>query len=149
MVGAGGIALRYGSFYGAPVDPALDAIRERKVPIVGDGGGIFSFVHVEDAAAATVLALERGNPGVYHVTDDDPAPAREVLPALAEAVGAPPPRKVPVWLARLFAGELGVVMMTQLRGASNAKAKRELGWTLRYPSWRDGFVAEAAVAQAA
>jgi nucleoside-diphosphate-sugar epimerase len=149
VVGAGGLALRYGAFYGAPVDPALDAIRERKVPIVGDGGGIFSFVHVEDAASATVLALERGEPGIYNVSDDEPAPAREVLPALAEAVGARPPRKVPVWLARLFAGELGVIMGTELRGASNAKAKRELGWTLRYPSWREGFAAEAAVARAA
>jgi nucleoside-diphosphate-sugar epimerase len=143
VVDAGGIALRYGAFYGAPVDPALDAIRERKVPIVGDGGGIFSFVHVEDAASATVLALERGEPGIYNVADDEPAPAREVLPALAQAVGAKPPRKVPVWLARLFAGELGVIMGTQLRGASNAKAKRELGWKLRYPSWRQGFAAEA------
>jgi nucleoside-diphosphate-sugar epimerase len=147
VVDAGGIALRYGAFYGAPVDPALDAIRERKVPIVGDGGGIFSFVHVVDAASATVLALERGEPGVYNVTDDEPAPAREVLPALAAAVGAKAPRKVPVWLARLFAGELGVIMGTQLRGASNAKAKRELGWKLRYPSWRQGFAAEAAVAR--
>jgi nucleoside-diphosphate-sugar epimerase len=149
VVAAGGIALRYGAFYGAPVDPALDAIRERKVPIVGDGGGIFSFVHVVDAASATVLALERGDPGIYNVTDDEPAPARDVLPALAEAVGAKPPRKVPVWLARLFAGELGVIMGTQLRGASNAKAKRELGWRLRYPSWRQGFAAEARVARAA
>jgi nucleoside-diphosphate-sugar epimerase len=149
VVDAGGIALRYGAFYGAPVDPALDAIRERKVPIVGDGGGIFSFVHVVDAASATVLALERGEPGIYNVTDDEPAPAREVLPALAEAVGAKAPRKVPVWLARLFAGELGVIMGTQLRGASNAKAKRELGWKLRYPSWRQGFAAEAAVARTA
>jgi nucleoside-diphosphate-sugar epimerase len=148
-VGAGGIALRYGAFYGAPVDPALDAIRERKIPIVGDGGGIFSFVHVEDAASATVLAVERGTPGIYNVTDDDPAPAREVLPELAVAVGARPPRKVPVWLARLFAGEFGVIMGTQLRGASNAKAKRELGWKLRYPSWRQGFAAEAEVAHAA
>jgi nucleoside-diphosphate-sugar epimerase len=146
---AGGIALRYGAFYGAPVDPALDAIRERKIPIVGDGAGIFSFVHVEDAASATVLALEQGEPGIYNVTDDDPAPARVVLPALAEAVGAKPPRKVPVWLAKLFAGELGVIMGTQLRGASNAKAKRELGWKLRYPSWRQGFAAEAAVVRAA
>jgi nucleoside-diphosphate-sugar epimerase len=149
VVDAGGIALRYGAFYGAPVDPALDAIRERKIPIVGEGGGIFSFVHVEDAASATVLAVERGTPGVYNVTDDDPAPAREVLPELAEAVGARPPRKVPVWLARLFAGEFGVIMGTQLRGASNAKAKRELGWKLRYPSWRQGFAAEAAVVRAA
>ena len=149
VVGAGGIALRYGAFYGAPVDPALDAIRERKIPIVGEGGGIFSFVHVDDAASATVLAIEHGEPGIYNVTDDDPAPARVVLPALAEAVGAKPPRKVPVWLAKLFAGELGVIMGTELRGASNAKAKRELGWKLRYPSWRQGFAAEAAVAHAA
>jgi nucleoside-diphosphate-sugar epimerase len=149
VVGAGGIALRYGAFYGAPVDPALDAIRERKIPIVGDGGGIWSFVHVEDAASATVLALERGKPGIYNVTDDDPAPSRDVLPALAAAAGAKPPRKVPVWLARLFAGELGVVMGTELRGASNEKAKRELGWELRYPSWRQGFAAGAAVSRAA
>jgi nucleoside-diphosphate-sugar epimerase len=149
VLAAGGIALRYGSFYGAPVDPALDAVRERKVPIVGAGGGLWSFVHVEDAASATVLALERGTPGLYNVVDDEPAPAREVLPALAAAVGAPPPRKVPAWLARLFAGELGVVMMTELRGASNAKAKRELGWTLRYPSWREGFAATYGVTRTA
>ena len=146
---AGGIALRYGSFYGAPDDPMLDAVRRRKVPIVGDGGGVWSFVHLDDAAAATVLALERGEPGVYNVVDDEPAPVREVLPALAAAVGAPPPRKAPAWLARLFAGEVGVVTMTQLRGASNAKAKRELGWTLRYPSWRQGFPATYGVARAA
>jgi nucleoside-diphosphate-sugar epimerase len=139
VLGAGGVALRYGAFYGAPIDPLRDAIRERKVPIVGGGGGVWSFVHVDDAASATVLALERRATGVFNVTDDDPAPVREVLPALAEALGAPSPRKVPAWLARLLAGELGVVMMTQLRGASNAKAKRELGWTLRYPSWRQGF----------
>ncbi len=135
----GGIVLRYGSFYGAPIDPLRDAVRERKVPIVGDGGGVWSLVHVDDAASATVLALERGETGVYNVADDEPAPVREVLPALAKTLGAPRPRKVPVWLAKLFAGELGVITMTQLRGASNAKAKRELGWTLRYPSWRQGF----------
>jgi nucleoside-diphosphate-sugar epimerase len=139
VLDAGGIALRYGSFYGAPLDPLRDAVRERKVPIVGDGGGVWSLVHVDDAAAATVLALERGRTGAYNVADDDPAPVREVLPALAKALDVPPPRKVPAWLAKLFAGEVGVVMMTQLRGASNAKAKRELGWTLRYPSWREGF----------
>jgi 2-alkyl-3-oxoalkanoate reductase len=141
VLDSGGIVLRYGSFYGAPIDPLRDALHERKVPIVGDGGGVWSLVHVDDAAAATVLALERGKTGVYNVADDEPAPVREVLPVLAKALGAPPPRKVPVWLAKLFAGELGVITMTQLRGASNAKAKRELGWTLRYPSWRQGFEA--------
>jgi 2-alkyl-3-oxoalkanoate reductase len=139
VLDSGGIALRYGSFYGAPIDPLRDAVRERKVPIVGDGGGVRSLVHVDDAASATVLALERGETGVYNVADDEPAPVRDVLPALAKTLGAPPPRKVPVWLAKLFAGEIGVIAMTQLRGASNAKAKRELGWTLRYRSWRQGF----------
>ena len=141
VLDAGGIALRYASFYGAAIDPMRDAMRGRKVPIVGDGGGVWSLVHVDDAAAATVLAIERGASGIYNVADDEPAPAREVLPAMAEALGSPPPRKVPPWLAKLFAGELGVIMMTQIRGASNAKAKRELGWTLRYPSWRQGFPA--------
>jgi nucleoside-diphosphate-sugar epimerase len=149
VLDAGGIVLRYGSFYGAEVDPMLEAVRGRKVPLVGDGGGIWSLVHVADAAAATVLALERGEPGVYNVADDEPAPVREVLPAMAEAVGAPTPRKVPAWLAKLFAGEIGVVMMTEVRGASNAKAKRELGWTLRYPSWRQGFPATYGIARAA
>jgi nucleoside-diphosphate-sugar epimerase len=149
VVAAGGIALRYGAFYGAPIDPMRDAMRDRKVPIVGDGGGVWSFVHVDDAAAATVLALERGTPGVYNIADDEPAPVREVLPVLAAAVGGSPPRKVPAWLARLFVGEFGVVSMTQLRGASNAKAKRELGWTLRYPSWREGFAATYRAAKAA
>ena len=138
---AGGTALRYGSFYGAPVDPLRDAVRARKAPIVGDGGAVWSLVHVEDAASATVLALERGGSGIYNVADDDPAPVREVLPALAKVLGAPPPRKVPIWLAKLFAGEAGVIGMTELRGVSNAKAKQELGWTLRYPSWREGFEA--------
>ena len=127
----------------------LDALRGRKVPVVGDGGGVWSLVHVGDAAAATVLALERGEPGVYNVADDDPAPVREVLPAMAEALGAPPPRRVPAWLAKLFAGEIGVVMMTEVRGASNAKAKRELGWMLRHPSWRQGFPATYGVPRAA
>jgi len=125
---AGGIALRYGTFYGLSDDALVDAVRKRRFPVVGDGGGIWSFVHLEDAAAATVLALERDGPGIYNIVDDEPAPIREWLPALAEAVGAKRPRRAPRWLARLFAGESAVVMATESRGASNAKAKRELGW---------------------
>ena len=136
---AGGLALRYGGFYGAPDDAQLELVRKRRFPIVGDGGGTWSFVHLDDAAAATALALERGAPGIYNVVDDDPAPIREWLPALAATIGAKPPRRIPRWLARLLAGEAAVVLMTESRGASNAKAKRELGWTLRYPSWRQGF----------
>jgi len=139
VVGAGGLALRYGGFYGSPEDAQLELVRKRRFPIVGDGGGVWSFVHLEDAAAATILALERGERGIYNVVDDEPAPVREWLPALAAAIGAKPPRRVPRGLARLLAGESGVVLMTEIRGASNAKAKRELGWTLRYPSWRQGF----------
>ena len=138
---AGGIALRYGGFYGAANDGMVEPVRRRQFPIVGDGGGVSSFIHVDDAAAATVLALERGAPGIYNVTDDEPAPVREWLPVLAQALGAKPPRHFPRWLARLFAGEFAVMMGTESRGASNAKAKRELGWTLRYPSWRQGFFA--------
>jgi nucleoside-diphosphate-sugar epimerase len=149
VLDAGGIALRYGSFYGAAIDPMRDAVRSRKVPIVGNGDGVWSLIHVADAAGATVLALERGAPGVYNVADDEPAAVREVLPVMAEALGAPPPRKVPAWLAKLFAGEIGVIIMTQIRGLSNAKAKRDLGWTLRYPSWRQGFPATYRVARAA
>jgi nucleoside-diphosphate-sugar epimerase len=140
-VDAGGIALRYGGFYGSPDDAQLELVRKRRFPIVGDGGGIWSFIHLDDAAAATVLALEDGAPGIYNVVDDEPAPVREWLPALAEAIGAKPPRRVPRWLARIVAGEAGVALMTEIRGASSAKAKRELGWTLRYPSWRQGFPA--------
>jgi nucleoside-diphosphate-sugar epimerase len=138
---AGGVALRYGGFYGSPGDAQIDLVRKRRFPIVGDGGGVWSFVHLEDAAAATVLALERGATGIYNVVDDEPAPVREWLPALAETIGAKPPRRVPRWLARILAGEAGVALMTEIRGASNAKAKRELGWTLLYPSWRQGFPA--------
>src|SRR5262245_6417009 len=145
----GGIVLRYASFYGAEIDPMRDAVRERKAPIVGNGGGMWSLVHVDDAAAATVLALERGESGVYNVADDEPALVRDVLPVMAKALGAPPPRKVPAWVAKLFVGEIGVIIMTQVRGASNAKAKRELGWVLRYPSWRQGFPATYGVARAA
>src|SRR5436190_7350670 len=125
---AGGIALRYGGFYGADNDGLVEPVRKRMFPIVGDGGGVMSFIHLDDAAAATVLALEHDGPAIYNVVDDEPAPVREWLPVLASALGAKPPRRFPRWLARLFAGELGVVMGTEARGASNAKAKRELGW---------------------
>ncbi|MGH2762733.1 MAG: NAD-dependent epimerase/dehydratase family protein, partial [Thermoleophilaceae bacterium] len=114
-------------------------IRERRFPIVGDGGGVWSYVHIEDAAAATAAAVERGRAGIYNVVDDDPAPVREWLPALASALGAKPPRRIPRWLGRLAAGEMATLMMTEAQGASNEKAKRELGWQLRYPSWRQGF----------
>jgi nucleoside-diphosphate-sugar epimerase len=139
-----GIALRYGGFYGpgtslARTGPIADAVRQRRFPIVGSGAGVWSFVHVDDAAEATALAVERGTPGIYNVTDDEPAKVRDWLPVLADALGAPAPRRVPSWIGRLFGGELGVTMMTELRGASNAKAKRELGWELRYPTWRHGF----------
>jgi nucleoside-diphosphate-sugar epimerase len=137
----GGIVLRYGGFYGAANDGLVEPVRKRMFPIVGDGGGVFSWIHLDDAAAATVLALEHDGPAIYNIVDDDPAPVREWLPALAEALGAKPPRRVPRWLARLFAGEAAVMMGTESRGASNAKAKRELRWTLHYPTWREGFVA--------
>jgi 2-alkyl-3-oxoalkanoate reductase len=138
---AGGIALRYGGFYGAANDGLLKFVHKRQFPIVGDGAGVFSFIHLDDAAAATVLALEHGRVGIYNIVDDEPAPVREWLPVLADVLGAKPPRHVPRWLARLIAGEGAVLMGTESRGASNAKAKRELGWTLRYPSWRQGFPA--------
>jgi nucleoside-diphosphate-sugar epimerase len=137
---AGGIALRYGGFYGSPDDAQIELVRKGRFPIVGEGGGITSFIHLDDAAAATVLAVERGQPGIYNVVDDDPAPVRDWLPAMAAAIGAKPPRRVPRWVARLLAGEAAVMLMTESPGASNAKAKRELGWTLRYPTWRRGFV---------
>ena len=139
VTNAGGIALRYGSFYGAPNDGLIEPVRKRQFPVVGDGGGVSSFVHLDDAAAATVLALEHDGPAIYNVVDDEPAPVREWLPVLADALGAKPPRRFPVWLARLFAGAPGVLMGTEARGASNAKARRELGWAPRYPSWRPGF----------
>ncbi|HEX8858764.1 MAG TPA: NAD(P)-dependent oxidoreductase [Actinomycetes bacterium] len=138
---AGGIALRYGGFYGAANDALVEPVRKRFLPIVGNGEGVSSFIHLDDAAAATVLALEHGEPGVYNVVDDEPAPAREWLPVLASVLGAKPPRHIPRWLARLIGGDVAVMMGTESRGASNAKAKRELSWTLRYPSWRQGFVA--------
>ena len=140
VTAAGGIALRYGGFYGAANDGLAGPVRKRHLPIVGDGSGIMSFIHLDDAAAATVLALDHDGPAIFNITDDEPAPASEWTPVLADALGAKPPRHIPLWLARMAAGE-GVVMMTESRGASNAKAKKELGWTLRYPSWRQGFTA--------
>jgi nucleoside-diphosphate-sugar epimerase len=139
VTAAGGTILRYGGFYGAGNDGLIEPVRKRQFPIVGSGAGVTSFIHLDDAAAATVLALEQDRPGIYHVVDDEPAPVTEWLPAMAEALGAKPPRHFPVWLAKLFAGEAVVMMATESRGASNVKAKRELGWTPRYPSWRDGF----------
>jgi nucleoside-diphosphate-sugar epimerase len=135
----GGIVLRYGGFYGAANDGLVEPVRKRQFPIVGDGGGYTSFIHLEDAAAATALAVEHDGPAIYNIVDDDPAPAREWLPVYAQALGAKPPRHFPTWVARLLAGEAAVVMNTSARGASNAKAKRELDWTPRYPSWRQGF----------
>ena len=139
-----GLALRYGSLYGPGTALAeggeyVDLIRRRRFPIVGNGAGVWSFVHADDAAVATVAAVERGAPGVYNVVDDEPAPVAVWLPYLAEVLGAKPPRRLPVWLGRLAVGEPGVSLMTQIRGSSNAKAKRELGWRPRFPSWREGF----------
>jgi nucleoside-diphosphate-sugar epimerase len=149
VLGAGwteGIVLRYGAFYGpgtsmAPGAEQYELIRRRRFPLVGDGAGVWSFIHVADAADATVAAVSRGRRGVYNVVDDDPAPVAEWLPTLAQTLGAKEPMRVPRFIGRLFAGETGVVMMTGLRGASNAKAKRELGWRPAHPSWRQGFAA--------
>jgi 2-alkyl-3-oxoalkanoate reductase len=141
VTAAGGIALRYGNFYGAANDGLVEPVRKRQFPLVGDGGGVSSFIHLHDAAAATVLALEHDGAGIYNIVDDEPAPVHEWLPVLARALGAKPPRRVPAWLAWLVAGATAVMLGTESRGASNAKAKRELGWALRYPSWRQGFVA--------
>jgi nucleoside-diphosphate-sugar epimerase len=140
-----GIVLRYGGFYGpgtsfAEDGETVEAIRKRKFPIVGDGRGLASFIHIEDAARATVAAIERGRQGIYNIVDDEPAPVSAWLPYAATAVGAKPPRRVPFWLGKLFAGEMLATMMVEGRGASNAKAKRELDWQPLYPSWREGFV---------
>ena len=135
----GGIALRYGGFYGAANDALIEPVRKRQFPVVGNGGGIFSWLHLDDGAAATVAALDHAGPAIYNIVDDEPAPVRDWLPVLAEALGAGPPRHVPAWMARLLAGRAAVVVGTQARGASNARAKHELGWTPRYPSWRTGF----------
>ena len=139
-----GIVLRYGAFYGpgtslAPGEEQFELVRRRKFPVVGDGGGVWSFIHIADAAEATVAAVTHGSRGIYNVVDDDPARVAEWLPALAQQLGAKKPMRVPRFVARLFAGEAGVMMMTELRGASNAKAKRELAWTPAHPSWRQGL----------
>jgi nucleoside-diphosphate-sugar epimerase len=147
VTGAGwttGIVLRYGGFYGpatsvAPGGEQWEMLRKRRYPVVGDGGGIWSFIHIADAADATVAALEHGTRGIYNVVDDDPAPVSEWLPGLAAAIGAKRPMHVPRFVGRLAAGEAGVIMMTEMRGASNEKAKRELGWAPAHPSWRQGF----------
>jgi nucleoside-diphosphate-sugar epimerase len=141
-----GIVLRYGAFYGpgtslAPGESQFELVRKRKFPVVGDGGGVWSFIHIADAAEATVAAVEHGRRGVYNVVDDDPATVAEWLPALAQELGAKKPMRVPRFVARLLAGEAGAMMMTELRGASNAKAKRELEWHPAHPTWRQGFVA--------
>jgi len=139
------LALRYGFFYGPGTSIAKDGavvelVCNRRIPIVGDGAGIWSFIHVQDAARATVAAVSSGAPGIYNVVDDEPAPVSTWLPLLADVLGAEPPRQMPVWLAKLLIGDGGATMMTQIRGASNAKAKREFGWEPIYPSWRRGFV---------
>ena len=142
---AGGAVLRYGAFYGpGAIDDQVELLRKRQYPLVGSGGGYSSWIHLDDAASATVLAVEQKVRGVFNIVDDDPAPASEWLPYLAACAGAKRPMRVPVWLARLLAGDQAVVMMTEGRGFSNAKAKQELGWQPRYPSWRQGFKAELA-----
>ena len=143
VVKAGGAVLRYGGFYGPGAwDEQLALVRKRLFPLVGGGTGYVSWVHVDDAASATVLALEQSAKGVFNIVDDEPAPVSAWLPFLAECAGAKQPRRIPAWLARLLAGEMAVGIMTEGRGFSNAKAKRELGWQLRYPSWRQGFTEE-------
>jgi len=141
-----GVVLRYGTFYGpgtnfslGPEGAMVEAIRKRHLPLMGRAGGVWSFIHIEDAAEATVNAIERRGRGIYNVVDDEPAAVADWLPVAAQAVEAPAPRRLPRWLGRLFAGESATVMMTEARGASNAKAKRELAWTPRHASWREGF----------
>ena len=135
-----GIVLRYGVFYGAGASDAfVHLVRRRMIPIIGSGAGVWSWIHVDDAAAATIAALERGEPGIYHVADDAPAPVAEWLPYLAQVAGAKPPRRIPTWLGRLVAGDVIVRMMTEVRGVSNEKAKWVLDWRPRWTSWRDGF----------
>jgi nucleoside-diphosphate-sugar epimerase len=145
-----GLVLRYGAFYGPGSGlfdgPFVDQLRRRRVPLIGDGAGWWSFLHVSDAAAATALAVERGAPGLYNIVDDEPAPVNVWLPALAATVGAKPPRRIPRWLARMAAGEHMVTLMTESRAGSNQKARRELGWAPAHPSWRQGFAEVVAAA---
>jgi 2-alkyl-3-oxoalkanoate reductase len=132
--------MRYGNLYGPGASDSLVAlIQKRQFPVIGDGSGVWSWIHLDDAASATVAALERGNPGIYNITDDEPAPVSEWLPYLADAVGARRPMRVPSWLGALLAGSVAVRWMTEARGASNAKAKHELGWRPGWSSWRQGF----------
>ncbi len=143
VLNAGGTMMRYGALYGpGAIDDQVELVRKRQYPLVGKATGHSSWVHLHDAASATVLAVEQKAPGVYNVVDDEPAPANEWLPHLAKCAGAKPPMRVPVWVARILAGDQAVIMMTEGRGFSNEKAKRELGWKLRYPSWRQGFAEE-------
>jgi nucleoside-diphosphate-sugar epimerase len=145
VIKAGGAALRYGGLYGPGViHDQVELLRKRQFPLVGGGTGYSSLVHLDDAASATVLAVEQQAKGVFNIVDDEPAPASAWLPYLAACAGVKPPMRVPKWLARMLAGDVAVTMMTEGRGFSNAKAKRELGWELRYPSWRQGFKAELA-----
>jgi nucleoside-diphosphate-sugar epimerase len=142
--GIEGIVLRYGWFYGPGTalhagGKYLEAIRRRQFPIIGDGTGVWSFIHIDDVASATLSAIERGAPGVYNIVDDEPAPVAEWLPFLASTIDAPPPRHIPAWLGRPLMGEHGLAMMNETRAAANTKAKRQLGWQPRYASWREGF----------
>ncbi len=153
--GLEGVVLRYGGFYGEgtsidvnPDGEQIAAIRARKFPVVGSGGAVWSFVNVEDAAEATAIAVEKGDPGIYNIVDDSPAPVKDWLPKVAEAVGARPPRHFPKWLGRIFAGQMGVMMMTELRGSSNEKAKRELGWQPEHPSIWEALAGDVAEAKA-
>lgn len=142
--GIEGVVLRYGNFYGpgnaiSRTGVMAEMIKRGRFPVVGGGTGVWSFIHLDDAATATALAVERGEPGIYNITDDEPAPVAEWVPYLADQLGGRKPMRLPSWLAKPMIGELGVAMMTSVRGSSNAKAKRGLGWTLKYPSWREGF----------
>jgi nucleoside-diphosphate-sugar epimerase len=147
VLDADGVVLRYGSLYGPGTSLAeeyVEMVRRRRLPVIGDGSGVWSFVHIDDACAATVAAIEGGRPGIYNIVDDEPAPVSEWLPELARRSGAKPPRRVPAWLGWLATGEVGVSMMTRIRGSSNAKAKRELGWRPAHPTWRGNIGPEAA-----
>jgi nucleoside-diphosphate-sugar epimerase len=141
VVKAGGAVMRYGAFYGpGAIDEQIELVRKRRLPLVGRASGYTSWIHLDDAASATVQAVERHVKGIFNITDDEPAPASEWLPYLAKALSAKPPLRVPTWLVRRLAGETAVIMMTEGRGFANDKAKSELGWELLYPSWRQGFV---------
>ena len=143
--GIEGVVLRYGAFYGPGTSGAwmLDQVRKHRLPIIGSGGAVWSFIHIDDVASATLAAVENAKPGIYNIVDDDPAPVSVWIPELAKIVGAKPPMHVPAWIARFMVGEAGIIMMTEARGSSNQKAKSTLGWTPRWKSWREGFRNEA------